>query len=98
MAHLEGTNLTPLLENPGAPWDRPVIMSHSRGNQAVRSERWRYIRYANGDQELYDHDNDPMEFNNLAGDKANNALMKKLGAYMPTAAQSVKDAPRDPRK
>ena len=35
-----------------------------RGNHAVRSERWRYIRYADGSEELYDHETDPNEWTN----------------------------------
>jgi len=96
--HLDGVSIKPLLQDANAKWDRPAITTHGRNNNAVRTDRWRYIRYVNGDQELYDHDNDPMEFTNLAGDKANAPLMKKLGTYMPTPAQSVKDAPRDKRK
>lgn len=30
-------------------------------------ERWRYFRYADGSEELYDHINDPNEWDNLAG-------------------------------
>jgi hypothetical protein len=33
----------------------------------VRSEDWRYIRYADGSEELYDHRTDPNEWTNLAG-------------------------------
>lgn len=50
----------------GAPRERPVIMTWGRGNHSVRTKRWRYIHYANGGQELYDHNADPMEFHNLA--------------------------------
>ena len=44
----------------------PALMTYGRGNHAVRSERWRYIRYADGSEELYDHDVDPHEWTNLA--------------------------------
>ena len=33
---------------------------------SLRTKRWRYIRYNNGAEELYDHDNDPHEWTNLA--------------------------------
>ena len=65
---LEGVSLRPLLENPGMDWDRPAVMTFGRGNHAVRSERYRYIRYANGDEEFYDHATDPDELTNLAED------------------------------
>ena len=43
-------------------------MTQGAGNHAVRSDRWRYIRYKDGSEELYDHSNDPWEWTNLAGD------------------------------
>jgi arylsulfatase A-like enzyme len=43
-------------------------MTQGRGNHAVRTDRWRYIRYEDGTEELYDHDNDPWEITHLAGD------------------------------
>jgi len=63
----EGASLTPLLENPRAEWERPALTTHGRNNHSVRSERWRYIRYADGTEELYDHANEPLEWTNLAG-------------------------------
>lgn len=63
---LEGVSLQPLLKNPNAKWNRPSLTTHGRNNHAVRSDRYRYIRYANGSEELYDHAEDPMEYNNLA--------------------------------
>lgn len=63
---LEGHSLVPLLRNPRAtrPW--PAITTHNQGNHSVRSRRWRYIRYANGEEELYDLRRDPNEWRNLA--------------------------------
>lgn len=67
---LEGASLVPLLQNPNATWDRPAISSweHKNGEHsyAIRTERWRYIRYYDGTGELYDHQTDPYEFTNLA--------------------------------
>ena len=34
---------------------------------ACEVERWRYIHYADGSEELYDMQNDPHEWTNLAG-------------------------------
>ena len=53
-AHVEGRSIRALLEDPEAPWDRPALTTYRFKNHAVRSEGWRYIRYANGDEELYD--------------------------------------------
>jgi arylsulfatase A-like enzyme len=65
---LEGVSMLPLLKNPEAEWNRPAITTHGRNNHAVRSERFRYIKYADGSEELYDHDSDPLEWKNLAED------------------------------
>ena len=63
---LEGVSLRPLLENPNAPWEHVAISTLGQNNHAVRDQRWRYIRYADGSEELYDHKNDPNEWDNLA--------------------------------
>ncbi|HEV3204190.1 MAG TPA: sulfatase [Gemmataceae bacterium] len=71
--NLEGASLKPLLEAPAAPWNRPAFTQVQRGGfpgYSVRTERWRYIEWDDRKQgtQLYDHDSDPHEFRNLAGD------------------------------
>ena len=65
---LQGQSLLPLLKDPAAKWERPALTSTKAGNHTVRSERWRYIRYADGSEELYDHSTDSHEWHNLAKD------------------------------
>ncbi len=89
---LEGVSLMPLLKNPEAAWNRPAVTTHGRNNHAVRSERWRYIRYRDGSEELYDHERDPMEWSNLASRPEMAAVISELGAWLP--AVNVEDAPR----
>ena len=62
---LEGVSLRPQLENSSTARVRPAITTHNQGNHAVRSEHWRYIRYADGTEELYDERTDPNEWTNL---------------------------------
>ena len=88
---LDGASLVPLLKNPKAEWDRPSITTEGRNNHAVRSERWRYIRYADGSEELYDHTVDPNEWKNVATDPATTAVRKELAAQLPKV--NVPDAP-----
>ena len=92
-ADLEGVTLRPLLEDPERPWDRPAVMTFGRGNHAVRSERYRYIRYADGSEELYDHVTDPNEWLNLAAKPQLRDVIADHAQWLPKA-----DAPRALRK
>ena len=49
----------------------------------MRTEHWRYIRYANGEEELYDHREDPNEWRNLAADLKFTAIKRKLRGLLP---------------
>ncbi|MBW3538989.1 MAG: sulfatase [Planctomycetes bacterium] len=66
---LEGLSLVPQLKHAAAPRERPAITTHNAGNHGVRTERWRYIRYADDSEELYDLHDDPHEWRNLVADK-----------------------------
>jgi len=88
---LEGQSLVPILTDSNAKRTRPAITTWGKGNHTVRTERWRYIRYHNADEELYDHKTDPDEFVNLADRQQYRSLMKKLAQWLPkTNADSLK--------
>ena len=70
--HLEGRSLAPLLDDPRAAWDRPartVMLRNGHLAKTVRTTRWRYTEWDGGRRgtELYDHEHDPYELQNLAG-------------------------------
>ncbi len=90
-AGLDGASLTPLLKDPNRTWDRPPLVTYLRGNHAVCDERWRYIRYADGGEELYDHEDDPNEWANLAEKPELDRVKAELAAWLPeTDAPSLK--------
>ena len=66
---LDGRSLLGTLEDGDGDGDaagaRFAMSVWGRGNVAIRDDRWRYIRYAEGGEELYDHAADPMEHVNL---------------------------------
>ncbi len=78
----DGVTLTPLLRDPKAEWNRPAVIEFKRGNAAVRSDRYRYIRYHNGDEELYDHNTDPHEWHNLAASEDHAGVKKELAGWI----------------
>jgi arylsulfatase A-like enzyme len=82
-AHVEGPNIRPLLANPAAAWSEPAITTFGRNNHAIRTERWRYIRYHDGGEELYDHAADPYEWTNLASKPEHAALKAELAKWFP---------------
>jgi arylsulfatase A-like enzyme len=83
--HAEGISIKPLLANPAAEWKQPAITTHLRGNHAITTDEWRYIRYADGSEELYNDKTDPNEWTNLA-DKPEHAKVKQeLAKFLPAA-------------
>jgi len=79
---VDGKSLVPLLREPGRRW-QPAVMTMGRGNHAVRSDRWRYIRYSDGSQELYDHSKDCWEWNNLAGQPEYAKIINEHKKWLP---------------
>jgi len=80
---LEGVSLVPLLKQPDAPWNRAVISTNGFRNHAVTNERYRYIRYSDGSEELYDLASDPNEWTNLAGLPALSTVQRELATWLP---------------
>jgi choline-sulfatase len=80
---LEGTSLVPQLKDAKAARERPAITTHNPGNHAVRTEKWRYIVYADGSEELYSNAADPHEWNNLAKEAKFAEVKKELAKWAP---------------
>ena len=80
---LEGHSLGPQLRAAAAPREWPAITTHNQGNHAIRTERWRYIHYADGSEELYDMKVDPNEWTNLVADPKTAAIRRDLARWLP---------------
>ena len=91
-AKLEGQSLVPLLKKPTARWDHPafsVVQYQGKVGKSVRTERWHYVRWEDGQlgEMLLDTEKDPFELKNLASDPAYSktvAGMRKLLALIPS--------------
>lgn len=92
---LEGTSLVPQLRDASAVRERPAITTHGPGNHTVRSGRWRYIRYADGSEELYDLEADPNEWSNVASDPAHAAVVAEHRRWLPPASAPPAPGSRD---
>jgi arylsulfatase A-like enzyme len=87
-AHLEGTSLKPLLENPERPWKSAAFSQYPRGGlmgYSMRTDRYRFTAWVDQQDhgkvdatELYDHQTDPQENTNIARDPAQAGVVSKL--------------------
>ena len=81
--HVQGTSIRRLLADPAAAWPQPAVTTWLFNNHAVRSEDWRYIRYADGGEELYHNAVDPLEWTNLAGKPEHAGVKADLARWLP---------------
>jgi len=81
--HVEGESIRTLLANPQAVWDKPGVTTYRYKNHTARTAGWRYIRYENGDEELYDETKDPNEYTNLAGKPEFATKKTELAKFLP---------------
>jgi arylsulfatase A-like enzyme len=81
---LDGEDRTSILRNPKQLGGKPAITNFQPGNYAVSDTRWRYIRYRDGGEELYDLGADPAEWKNLAGQPAQRQRIAQMAKWIPT--------------
>lgn len=100
-AGAEGRSFAPLLQDPGAAIKDCAFSFYPMGGYlgiAMRTDRWRFVEWTKAGQEpvheLYDHQSDPGENENVAGDPRHAALIRelsaKLGERFPMAARGKK--------
>ena len=92
--NLQGQSLVPMLKNPsheGRGWSLSQVMRGNEKNRkfgySLRTPRWRYTEWTEGERgrELYDHDADPRELTNLAGNPKQAGQVAKLSARLEAA-------------
>jgi hypothetical protein len=96
-------SITRYLRDPASPWDgTPALTTWQFNNHSVRTDRWRYLRWNNGNEELYDHSVDPYEWHNLLSPlNASRAsglnigkLKTELAAFFPTINRKTEEGAR----
>lgn len=95
-AGLEGRSFAPLLTDPNRDWKPAAFSEYPKGayqGTAMRTDRYRYVRWLDKQgqlaaEELYDHQADPAENENLAGRPEHRALLEQLGQQWSDLAKS----------
>lgn len=82
----EGRSLVPLLQDPHAAWRDAVLTTYAKDNHSLRGERFRYIQYQDGTQELYDRAADPNEWTNLANRPEHAETIAKFREQLPATS------------
>jgi arylsulfatase A-like enzyme len=96
---LDGISLEPQLRSPKTAREEPVLTSSYYENHAIRTKHWRYIRYKDGAEELYDHRKDSDEFTNLANHPEHAEIKRSLAKWLPkNAAAEVKKGGKKPKR
>jgi arylsulfatase A-like enzyme len=86
---LEGNDLTVLMRDPEAAWNKTSLTTFGYKNYGVRSERYRYIVYEDGSEELYDHENDKWEWRNLAADPEYAEIKTRMRKELPVHHEPI---------
>lgn len=91
---LQGRSLVGLLKNPeNKAWDDAFAYTVTyRGGESIRTDRYRYNRWGNGAEELYDHQIDPEEFWNKAEVKEYEAVLNQMRTQLNQIRASTKAA------
>ncbi len=90
---LDGHSLVRFIKNPHKTWDYPSITTNAYKSHAINDGDWKYIRYINGEEELYNLKNDPDEINNLANDQKYQTMKTALAKKLPEHNHAPTTAP-----
>jgi arylsulfatase A-like enzyme len=91
---MSGQSLASLMRDPRTTTGRAVISTVDQGNHAVIARGWRYIRYADGSEELYDTRHDPHEWFNLAGRSEHQPQLERLARVLSQSTAPSRPAGR----
>lgn len=86
-SYVDGKSFVPLLKNPEAAWKSTAISYLYDQYASIRTEQYRFIRYKEGQMELYDHNRDPHEWRNEASNPEYAKVVRDLAERLPPIAE-----------
>ena len=90
---IESRSLVPLLRDPAAAWPHDALTHlDDPGDYALSTERWRYIHYRDGNEELYDIETDPHEWTNLASKPEHTQKLAEMRSLVPKQIAPVHES------
>jgi arylsulfatase A-like enzyme len=95
---VDGRSLVPLLKQPGAEWRSTAISALYDRYVSIRTEGFRYTRYADDQEEFYDCVQDPHEWTNQIGNPRYATQIKQLRASVPTQSEMTPPVPSKKRR
>ncbi len=75
---IEGISMVPVIENPTRPWKTAAFSQYGQKSFSIRTERYRYTEWGNGQTELYNYETDSDGTENLVHLPENAALAAHL--------------------
>lgn len=96
--HVDGKSMTPILKDPDIDWQSTAVSYLYDQYASIRTEQFRYIRYKEGQQELYDHKKDPHEWKNEADNPEYAEVLTKLNGRLPAVEDMAKQLVRARKK
>ena len=104
--NLDGHSFASLIDNPQAKWDYPGITITQDGTSVLLG-KWHYMITVTGTEQLYNIDEDPLEWKNLSTDQKYNHIVTDLKKWVPVKRKKPSklhfgkmknyvDAPADP--
>jgi iduronate 2-sulfatase len=87
--HVQGKSLASVIANPKHEVHQSVYCTNKKGH-LLRTDRWAYLSWRDGSAELYDMNQDPQQFTNLAQHEEHAATILKLSKSLGEKLQTFK--------
>ncbi|MEM0897023.1 MAG: sulfatase [Verrucomicrobiota bacterium] len=97
-SYVDGKSFVPVLKNPQAEWESTAITYLYDQYASIRTERFRFTRYKEGQTELYDHSKDPHEWKNEADNPEFAEVVKNLAERLPAIDEMAPQLVRGKKK